>query len=215
MRLRKYSVISGMVLTLAFSISAWGTVINNGDFEMGDLSGWTKEGPGTVDASSKVAVMGTGYDPGTGAYITKLYQDFVIPEYPLPLTFDFLFETTGPDYSYSLGIIDALTVSLWTDMGDLLDFLIVDDSQLSCNTSLCSVTAGPGELYTLSTDVSSYSGANARILFRLWDEDDLADSTAKIDNVSCEPIPEPSTILLMLMGLCGIRILGRIKLNSA
>ena len=209
MRVGRCSLVLTVVSVLTFSMSAWGTIIN-GDFGTGDFAGWMQEGPGTLDASSEMAVMITGYDPDTGAYITTLSQSFVIPEYPLPLTFDFLFETTGP---VSGLFIDALTVSLETDMGNLIDFLIADGSGIQ-HDPICSLTDPNADgFYTLSMDVSRFSGANATIFFDLWDEDAQDNSTAKIDNVSCEPfsepIPEPGTIFLMLVGLVAMRILRK------
>ena len=224
----KRSLISTVVLALAFSMSAWGTYITNGDFETGDLDSWATDGPGDSPADiyvgidsgtgSNVAIMETGYDPDSGEYMTSLYQDFVIPLEPLLLTFDFSFRTFGipegdpgwttdPDPYF----IDGLIVSLDIHGGDFIDLLIVDDTQMRLDPLSSLSSPGAGGFYTLSTDVSSYAGEEATIFFDLLDEDDNHTSTAMIDNVSSNPIPEPGTILLVLTGLGGIGVLRRAR----
>ena len=203
------------ILALAFFLAQvagtlHATVITNGDFETGDLSGWDVAGPGAVsvatDAGNHFAEMTTGFDPISGAFITTLSQDFVIPVNPAPLTFDFAFETTGADqFAF---FIDALAVSLTTDLGNLFDFLVVDEIGMILDP-LASVS--PSSTFTsgflLSLDVSSFAGANATIFFDLFDEDDLADSTVSVDNL--QVVPEPGSIAAII----SICVLGFISYN--
>ncbi|MBN2373260.1 PEP-CTERM sorting domain-containing protein [bacterium] len=205
----KKALVCIFMLLLLFCFARSGSaIIINGDFETGDLSGWLTSGPGNIFVGAYMgnhfAQMETGYDDNTGAYVTSLYQDFVIPASPEPIKFDFHFWTSGPDYQYAM-FIDALTASLCTTGGDLIDFLIIDDMGMIIDP-LATVTASSifSGGYHLSLDVSGFAGNYATLYFDLWDEDDLANSVAKIDNVTANPVPEPGTILLFIIGIIGL-----------
>lgn len=206
--MKKFCLAYIILLFLFGPVYSWATIVN-GDFETGNISNWDAVGPGNVyvgeENGNHFAILESGYDPSSGEYITTLSQDFEIPLNPMPLLFDFCFETTGPDPN--AWFIDALTVSLETTAGNLYDFLIVDETGITLDPQ-ASISSSSVffDGYTLLLDISAFAGSSATIYFDLWDEDDLADSFVYIDNVSARPVPDPASILLLGSGLVGILV---------
>jgi hypothetical protein len=163
---------------LAFGAAQAGAAVNNGDFETGDLSGWTLNG------STETNWVDTGVQHG-GDYAAALGE----------------FGATAT-LSQSLATVagQTYTVSFWlANLGG---------SEANINTvSSFEVLAGGNSLWLLSdktaTDYTAYlvhfiatAGSTELVFAARHDENFWL-----LDDISVSAVPEPSTVLLLIAGL--------------
>ncbi len=202
-------ILFGMVM-LVGSVKGEASLLSNGDFQSGDLSGWFVQEDFTDSPGSPlVGVVNTGIGnlaaqlfsglTSEGVTTVTLGQDIgTIPSTAEILNFDLRFFDAGKDdgsASFSTlavftptppgSSLDALTVSLISSLGALDPIVTIDASGFSLsNPSLTTVSLLPNGFYRFSTDVSAMKDAvDAQLFFNLWDRADGRLSKAQVDNV--------------------------------
>ncbi|TKB07291.1 PEP-CTERM sorting domain-containing protein [Desulforhopalus sp. IMCC35007] len=195
------------ILSIFLVSSASATLITNGDFSSG-LSGWQTSGDVTVGTA------GPGMD-GDFALISfsndispvsRLWQNFDVSGLnQIQITFDWFFEYTDNSRNSN-----DVFVSILKDLDSspvqniTLDRLRTNATPRSDKTNLFSGT------FNGLIDVSEFD-SDARLQFRVTDNNGFLGSWAGIDNVSVSPVPEPTTILLFGAGLAGLIAVQRRK----
>ena len=153
--------------------------LKNAAFELGDLNGWSVQGPGTaaavldpLDATNFVAELTTGSP-------VSILQSLDTPGGPFSLDYDYWFQTATGTLNVYLNsvLIDTLTAPSVLDGG-------------FTNRSL------------LITDPTLWGLSRTSLLF---DFDGPSGSQILLDNISMDAssmstIPEPSSLLLALLG---------------
>ncbi len=207
-------VLQILCLMLAVPITVNAASFGNGDFSAGGNLWNDASGSGSVSFGGGQAVLetGAGADPFSAVIVQG---DDGLFNFASPISlandvnwliFDVSFENLGADSSENgtAFFTDALFVALY----DALDFtkdLILDPFIDS------SVTAGFNQ-YALN--VSALQGRDVALSFELSDEDDGFNSRVTLDNIQfastlAAPVPEPSSILLICIGLPFFRKLFR------
>jgi len=211
-----------MLIALARMVSANG-VISNGDFETGDLTGWTASVIAAVQppppltplisvsavGGNHFAVFETG-EFATGPFISTLEQTFPVPD-NFVLRFDFSFSTdddaTGGGSS---PFFDAFAVSL-TAGGSTYELLLADRSGAhddpfgtAPGTTALDMPTGPLFDFRYVADLSALAGQTATLYFDIISEDDGMVASARIDNVNTRITAnvdiDPNTLNLRSMG---------------
>lgn len=237
MVLRK-ALVSAAILAWASAVSAAPIqLITNGDFEAGSLTGWTVSNlaggsgdwyfdvPGTSTPFSGLSTLassanGLGYavsdqgGPGTHALI----QAFTLgPSVSVVLRFDIFVNDWdgGPLYggqglnhigpANQFGRVDILSsgaTAFDTGVGVLANYFLGVDAG-----------ADPHAFTSYLFDVTSVVGAGGTFALRFAETDNQSFFNLGVDNVSilAEPVPEPSTLLLLGGGLVGLARLRRRK----
>lgn len=193
--------------TLPNSVSA--ASIINGTFDS-DLSGWstvTTNGTAVWDSINNAAVLSTGADVAPySAVLVQGDDGFFSFTNPILLgvgddflKFDAVFSSLGTD-ALETGagpFTDNLQVWMY-DANGLGDVLLATIDALTSNTGF-------------SLNLASYIGHSVAFSFELNDEDDGLDSRVTLDNIRLEQrsappvtVPEPNTLLLMILGAFGI-----------
>lgn len=192
--------------------SAMANLIENGDFETGDLTGWSANGDVYVEYAGTFAdVQGMdenyalfGFNSGDNN--STLRQNFdVTGATELTISFDWAFD------SWDWNMADDDT---------FLSFLREDDTNLhritmqKLKSSQLPGMFGVGFDYghyeeTFSISDAGWLDDEGRVVFRLREgnTDGWAWSVAGIDNVditSNAPVPEPATMLLFGTGMAGL-----------
>ena len=221
-----------LTFTLGSGQNSWAMFFSNGDFEMGDLSGWfVQEDFSDVGSSSLVNAV----DDGTGNHVGEIFTGFTsngvttstlgrdIGTMPLSaqdLFFDFRVIDAGDDQGGGSNFIDLLTISLLTDSGDLNPILTADTSGFSViNPSLTNVNLLGNGFYRVNTNVSGLKGANnSKLFFDLFDDDDARLTKAWVDNLDLRleenVVPEPATLWMLGTGFLSIAGMRR-KIKKA
>jgi hypothetical protein len=206
-------LILGIGLLIGGSSAHAGPLIN-GDFSSG-LTGWTTDPADSVSVLNGQAVI----SESLFATEVLLYQDFTIPTGVPTLTFTLVFLTDEPAGAFfpdGFGVsllnpttlaslvptVDSNTDSFYTR--DLVQG--TDQGQAAAGVTLSpSPTSIP---LTVTLDISSLGGQEARILFRLIGGGDAFDASVTIDNVSVGtnvvPVPEPGSLTLAVIGIGGL-----------
>lgn len=197
--------------------SATANLITNGDFETGDLTGWSKQ------RDVKVVQIG---DPGS-IFTTDegmdgnfaglsfgnkkkgvLWQDFDVSGLSkIEISFDWVF-----DFSDSTSKKDVFATVLQDAADKPLSIISVE----KLKTTGSNGNTGTGLWYGTFTDIFDITGittSDARLQFSLTDKNGALYSRAGIDNVVVNPVPEPATVLLFGIGLAGLVAVRRRKQN--
>lgn len=208
---KSYQFLTGVLFFFILPASAFSGAITNGDFASG-LSGWaTVIGNGDVQASGGQAVLSTGR--GTDPFSAVLVQgDDGNFNFPSPILissndiffkFDALFADLG---------IDA-TESPLGSLTDHLNVWLYDANDLSGNHDalIANINAS---ITGYSFDLSGFAGRSVAFSFELNDEADGRNTQVSIDNVrieqrSIQPVPEPTSLALIIAGLFRLRSVRR------
>ena len=200
-------------VTLVFGMvgSASASLITNGDFETGDLTGWTSSGavsvvnpttPSLPDWLASVQGMDDNFALlgwGTGSGDSVLSQDFTVSgATSITLAFNYAFDFIDVNPSD-----DDTFLAITTYTGDIagtVTMLDLASSLIGANYGHYEETFALNPAWNLDADMSFtlsevgglFSGGTA--------------SMAGIDNVNVNiaPVPVPPTILLMGSGLLGL-----------
>lgn len=219
MKSKKTFVMLGVVLIMVFSLTnvSHGNLIENGNFSKG-LSGWsiqldyTDVDPSTVNPSTVTAINGFAeISPIFGSLIT-LYREIAIPDWAHTLSFDIGFQSVPTSQSSSLSPLDSMQVSYWSqDYSDGRDFVGINADGPFEITGPIDISSN-SSWYRVTADISCFAGMSAgNLYFDVWNDDADFSSTAYIDNVSINPVPEPATLLLFGSGLFALTGLARKK----
>jgi hypothetical protein len=176
-------------LTLLMARLACANLVTNGDFESGNLNGWS-----TGYFSYDVAVDST--HPHTGTYAVHFGDQ---PMGYDNVLFQYINTTPGDTYSFSFWLQN-------TDPSPLEGFSADwDGSQLLLEFGL--PTSGYTQ-YTFTEEATTNS-----TVIGFWAATFTPDTYIYVDDVTATPIatPEPSTISLLAAGLAGLWVWGRKK----
>jgi hypothetical protein len=228
--MRTLQVLGIVGILFGLAAGAGAAPLQNGDFSIPDLAGWTAYADGfTLDPANDP--FSPVYDGGGYAVMTEDYtawqltleQEFSLcPEIgPLSLSFDYRLtypdDGTGPGAfpdAFTASLLDPVTMDpiLYTPWSPTQTEFFYHDNAESDDPFLPSIDYDP----TIVTWVGSFiqghvtldltslpAGTPVLLVFDLFLGDDGKQTTVEIDNVEVQCLPEPLTMVLVGVGLAG------------
>lgn len=195
-------------LLLLGAPAAPASMIDNGDFEIADLAGWTSTGGAISDG------LGFALLDEDGNFFRSLSQSFVVDQPGETLSFDFTFSTrsiSGTDTDSFAALLES------DDQVTYLDFFVVDErfgplaafgADIGPPADIAGFPAFAGGT-TISGHVSlllpgDLVGKSVTLYFDLLDQGG-EQSRAAVDNVALSVVvPAPGVLVLLLAGLTGM-----------
>lgn len=207
-------------LVVCFGIQSASASIMNGNFSSAEVFndglGWESSDDFDILSSTNVSITGEKAFISNASHsngLSTLFQWVDIPVWAHSFSFEISFMTMEED---------ALEEHAFPDWFEA--YFLDDDDSLYDRLFLGYDSAGPydpttfdpialidlgGGVYQYKTIIDSLAGRRGTLFFELNDEPDGFFTQVSIDNVQMNPIPEPTTLLLLSAGLAclaGMRV---------